>query len=510
MSGYANTTPKPYGNLSSPYIKADKGGDLYQLYTKLYFGPIVFLSPTKVRIYVRCQNTKTSIIVYYSELYVNLILNTVSGNIITNNHDKYTSNDDYDTTFSGEFETTEPIKSITCNYVRGYIDATSASSSPAISGTFESTIPVITPTQPYIVTASYKMTHILLPQNPVTGQWYRIKSGINARVHIHTLGVPVDNAGLTATSYICNQQYKSMQNASNITTPYTAYGFTMEEQDSCMVIFNGSVWVLQEYRNGGLNGVFTSVIIPMLLDQYLSWSTLSPSSVGITPLPSSDVVITDLYTGNKIFQLPNPATYIGIKYILAKTLTNNTTYTLSVMAPVDGGGNYLLEDGNEVNSFFDIFNPAPIGQKKGNLLTCKLVYGNQICLTLLSDGTKWWIMNTYLGQYTATTNNTPANKIASTSTLSCITNPYYTAITLPALAGISSKATPQYSKLLRTPNNLGIVASSTTGSSIAGTTDIDIVFNTAYKDNTALSFIAYQNPSSGITEYYMTGSFIGY
>ncbi len=66
MSGYTNNNPRPYGNLSSQYKLRSFGGDIDQVDANLYFGPIVFESPTFMRMNVSSIINCPSLITYYS------------------------------------------------------------------------------------------------------------------------------------------------------------------------------------------------------------------------------------------------------------------------------------------------------------------------------------------------------------------------------------------------------------------------------------------------------------
>ena len=243
--------PRPLANLSKTYEKVDSS-NAGSITSYIDVGPILFLAPNKIRFYSSATYT-----ISLSEgdwwFRCNIQINCEDDSKVISNN--YVTDYDKPFMFSGELTTSSPITSITipdrgiASFMDDSTGATSAS--PAISGDFERTIPVVQATSPYIVVKSYKLTHILLPAAPVEGQWFRIKCGINCMAYIHTLGIPIDNT--VTTSFVTDSLSTNMVNMQSISGTYTAHGFTMNTLDSCMLIYNGQQWILQEYRNGGPN-----------------------------------------------------------------------------------------------------------------------------------------------------------------------------------------------------------------------------------------------------------------
>lgn len=513
-----STLPKPKGNLSVSYRKSDYGGS--SITVNIDVGPVIFLSSTKMRFYA--TTTYSSTLAFGVRWFkCNIKVNCQDGSSITSNN--YTSDYSDPYTFYGEITTTSPITSITMGE-RGiesfFADSTGLTKAvPAISGTFEQTIPVVQASSPYIVVKSHKLTQILLPAAPTKGQWFRIKCGVNCMAYIHTLGIPVDN-GTSATvfnSFGPPAHGSVMENMQAPASSYASHGFTMNTLDSCMILYNGEQWIVQEYRNGGPNIDYSGITGNGKIYSYWNTVPLTDSSRINLLASSPEVTICNMSSGSRSVQLPDPSTFIGVKYILA-ALTG-AGQTLSIVAPYNTSTQkYMFEEANE-NPYgtgitwtgitpWQFQNLEDGNGKYGNCLTFTAKTGNQIAVTLFSDGAWWWILNAHIGQYAYTNTQNIAGKVALTDVVICINSETYTGATLPVITGAGAQ--PRYVKLLRPNNSTPAYASPvSTSVKLAGTTDTTSMVYNPYLDNTALSFIGYQK-ADGTTEYFTTGAFIGY
>jgi hypothetical protein len=190
-------------------------------------------------------------------------------------------------------------------------------------------------------------TCAMLPQNPIKGQIIHIKNVEPSCAYIHAGSKSID-----AVSY--STSFSVTDSASGLTITASESGFIMDPYNACTLIYDGTTWCIMNYFDGALT------------TGYANWGNdppISPTQI------TSNVVICDISNADKWVSLPNPAGSIRQLYIISAGSGNSTRYVRLYR------GNYHLEN----NGGTHIYLTADASNKNG-------------CISLLSDGSRWWVL----------------------------------------------------------------------------------------------------------------------
>jgi hypothetical protein len=334
-----------------------------------------------------------------------------------------------------------------------------------------------------------QIAHICLPAAPIAGEMHRIKNANNVWAYVHTLGKPIDNGmsntALYYTSTIYDTQEIPLFSRNYVSSPITVggYGFIMPPLHACMLMYDGTKWLIQEYFDGAR-------VNPL----YMWWNTSLTNTFSdiIKPL-----VICDIGTGNKYVRLPSPSSPIKFIRIIVYSSNNNmATNALFIIPPT---GIKMEDEQGGYNSFY---------------LRANANNANA-CISFISDGAKWWVQNVHVGTnitYQISTTSRPQSSKPIT-----ILSSSYDGITLPLIEP-THPSKDMYVKMPITGNYNGVVAQTPSGTFMVSSPN-----NTAYSvtsgnkyTHTAASVVAinpslvYTSPSNTAPIYFITGYYFGY
>jgi hypothetical protein len=315
--------------------------------------------------------------------------------------------------------------------------------------------------------------HCCLPPSPVAGQTHRIKNGsygtTGIYVFIHAIEKQIDNKNSNlffSTSYTSTDYINGTK-----TYPFSENGFVLPPLHACMLVYDGTKWLIQEYFNA-------------TRDAYsYDWAPSTPPNT--CPIATQPIVLCNV-TASKYIQLPNPAGSLKLLRIIAYTTEENMTNVVRIY-PFPGA---RLEDNADNSMFFREYNGA-----------------GSACMTLISDGVQWWVANIYDGYNSFYTTQT--GRPISTNPITVIRNTGDGAglspVTLPA--GI---ALEKFIKMDKISSSNGIVINTSDSATafIGSGTFNCVLAGSPLKNYTATSVIGMFNGNN--TVYFVTSYFSGY
>jgi hypothetical protein len=142
-----------------------------------------------------------------------------------------------------------------------------------------------------------------------------------------------------------------------------SYGFYMDRNHACTLLYNENVWHILTYYNGSLPG------------PYIGFSSLNINSNTYTTIDKS-VAVCDYKNGNKYVRLPPASGSLKLIYIISYSSSGSNS-TNNIVNVISQDNNNIIDNENSFNS---IFIRSDYGGKNG-------------CVTFVSDSTSWWVLD---------------------------------------------------------------------------------------------------------------------
>lgn len=477
---------------------------------EIHIGPLIFVSPTHVRLFISLNARSADIVTILQSGYnSSLRAITKKGDFITSFiSTPWAGSSDYKqpqildadfTTYTGD----NRIDSI-------IVDSWVVMNGEAIPGTsradtntvypdgskspaqfyiewIESAFVVVGKNNNYLRRNKYNTQHACLSPNPVKGQTHRIKNGSygpynSSTVFIHAFDKQIDNRG---ANLFLSQTYSGLAgdiygNRINVSYPFEENGFILPPLHACMLVYDGTKWLIQEYFNGARDA-----------NSY-NWAISTPPNP--CPVANQPVVLCDINaTTSKYVQLPDPAGPLKFLRIIALSTTQNMSNVVRIypFPTTNVDLPHGLEDNASNAMFIRAYNTA-----------------GTACMTLISDGLQWWVFNVYDGIY-GIYNTTQSGREVVTSPISIVRSPNVDGVNLPPVTILPGLAMEQFVKMDATSQFNSVVISTTDSTAVRiGTAANNCMYVGPWKNYTAVSVIGMKNGIN--TVYYVTGFFSGY
>jgi hypothetical protein len=278
--------------------------------------------------------------------------------------------------------------------------------------------------------------HICLPTNVYTGYFIRIKNVTKNKLFVHALNKIIeDGVNGRIISKISTTDFIDYND--NITISASECGFIMPKNASCMLLYDGSRWLIDEYYSGQRSPFFNII-------------------EGVTPVNTTminnAVVIANINSANKFVQLPDPSGLLRHIIIISY---GSSLYQLYFTV---GSSSSAKIDG--------------ISYSQYNWWGIRPVSTNQnAAVTLLSNGIDWYVMSctdgvsinfdNNINDYTPV-KNTHTTLISNTDGLSLI----------PTIIPSSGSAIFYLKHGIVSPFNNSLIITTTDGAFIGGNTNV--------------------------------------
>lgn len=475
---------KPLGNIasrSSGYTYDEGGPDGTQTKAEISIAAITFDSPRRAKIAVYMHGWTTG--------WQNTILSSSNCNITaysSNNIEKYiqvfynTSGDNANyVILDANFE--DQPDDVVISGIRiwaeksseGSVTAPTAIARIGSAGSSEIfPINYITSSHVFIGSnqnSTFQVEHVCLPPNPVKGQFHYIKNATELNTFVHTFNIKIDEN----SAYYYTTTLSGMQN-DNSYKVYTLseWGFIIGPLHSCLVIFDGTRWVIQEYFNGlTLSPTYNFVSIP-----------------AVTPVElTKPLTICDIGSGlTKYLRLPDPDGSLKVLRVICMSSTQNNSGSIYILPSI-------------ISS-----TPFPSYIENNDTISVQLRPAAGImnaCITFIAALGGWWVQNVYEGSTIVHATDTTVRPSPS-KPITVLQTAGLTGVQLPALT-TDGVAHEFMIKKLGANSGTGIIANTTNASSVViGSGLANSVFSNTWTTDTAITL--YGIKSSGITRYYIS------